>query len=257
MSVDSLGKAEFSTNSDRDSVSPAVSGSAEKTRGSLVQSYTYNGKTIQVDLREVPEFSTSSLEILKHLKVQVPDAFQSAAPLKERLRTMEKTTKLLKESQDKYIQNKVLALLSAVGSVAGLAMAVLLSGNEFAEGSAPGAIVFLGLGVISWDLWTRASTLQGRFDQQTETIQQTLSEYQRNNDRTLPEAHRFYSGEASQKLIPLIDAKMKEAEEYLLKVDHPVPDPERKAFVKAYIADCKKAKIELQKLVEFYSCLKV
>jgi hypothetical protein len=230
---------------------------------STVQSYTYNGKTVQIDLRNAPEFSTTSLKIFEHLKVQLPESFQTAAPLKDRLHTLKKTSKSLKKIEDKHLQNKLLALIEGVGAILSIPLGVfgILSPSSSSERettetsyAGPGLILIgLSLASIAWKQWNQESTLRLKLAEQIESIQKELSDCQKHNNRILSQAQQFYTEEASQKLNALIDTKIQEARELLLELDHPVPNPRRQEEITTYIKDCVQAKSELQKITDFYN----
>jgi hypothetical protein len=217
---------------------------------STVQAYTYNGKTVQIDLREIPEFSAPSLEVLKNLKVQLPEHLQTATPLKDRLSTVEKITKSLKEAGDDRTNCKIATLIGGVGVIALVAIGVsCLVNASFADAYfviPTASLAALGLGRHSWELWNREMLLQRSLDEQSEPIRQSLLEHQQHNERILPQAHPYYTSETAQRVISLIEARIQEKETVL------VSNPKQKAQIKGDIADCQNAKLELQKVIDFY-----
>jgi hypothetical protein len=236
------------------SIIDSISSKREELQGdrslSTVQSYTYNGKTVQIDLREIPEFSAPSLEVLKSLKVHLPEHLQTATPLKDRLSTVEKITKSLKEAGDDRTNRKRVALIGGVGVIALLAIGVsCLVNASFADAFfviPTASLSALGFGRYSWEVWNREMLQQRRLDEQSKPIRQSLLEYQQHNERALPQAHPYYISETAQRVISLIESRIQEKEIVL------VSNPKQEAQIKGDIADCQNAKLELEKVVDFY-----
>ena len=241
----------------------AISGIAESfvesvetdRRVSTVQSYTLNGKTVQIDLKHTPELSMSTVSVCEDLQVQLPKSFRSTETLKYRLHKLEKTAQKLENAENNYLQDKLISLVAGATAIVALSFTGPFVIDAF---FLPPLALTCGLlsASLSYYRWTRESNLREKLEKRTREFQKTLSEYQNYNNQVLPQAHQFYTQEASQKLMPLIEAKLNEAREYITTLGQPVPDPERKAFVTTYVDNCEKARVEIQKLIEFYGSLK-
>lgn len=242
-------------NADLDRIATNEIARSQTADVSTVQSYTFNGKTIQIELRSVPTLSYSSLDILQRLQVQPPEAFRTAAPLEKRIQKMEKTAKLLREIEANPNINKLFAVGQGIGGIAILVFAFIafyLPDGGIVTGS------FGGFGLLcmynALDLWTKESALLSKLAKEKNALLKDLPTYQIHNNRVLPNAHQFYTTQA-EKILPVIDALVQECEWLLAKVDHPVPNPRRRGEIEEYISHCLVAKLELQRLIQFYTTL--
>lgn len=96
-----------------------------------VQSYQLNNKTVVIDLAKIPELSSPSKSVFRSLGANLPEALRTAAPLADRVRSIDETAQMLQEAKNNSTKNKVIAFLKTalvVALVAGVITACVFGG---------------------------------------------------------------------------------------------------------------------------------
>jgi hypothetical protein len=246
----------------------------------LVQSYTYNNETIPIDLGQVPELSNPSIVILQHLNQKVP--LELHTPLKERVASLEEVAKQLKETQNKSIQNKLLALLVGTLGVAAVAstvvfgfwydglrglliatVIVVMQGESYMRGLGKGEncnydypLSYLGSGLILWcvEILMKESSLVARYREENAVIQKNLTEQHRENNRKFSDLINFYAGNDATLLIRALEKYIERLKELLNGESKAlVPSPTRIAEISDQVERCQQTITEVQALQKFYT----
>jgi hypothetical protein len=210
-----------------------------------VQPYQLNNVVVDIDLARVSGFSETSKDILQNqLHTHLPPPFHSAAPLTDRIHTLESTAEQLQNAKENSTKDKliaclktaVLALLLAgtillaiyaaptlflVGLFPFMILSIFCLMDAYSnlqirqdEGLAFGAIFGMGLIIPLYEGLSRVSRLGDSLKKQQASIQADLTAYQRENSQLLPQAYRFFK-EQSPDLLARLGRKIEDSERAL------------------------------------------
>jgi|GEM_PF-5597245 len=133
---------------------------------SIVQSYNFNNKIVDIDLAKVPNLSNRSKDILTALGTNLPQSFQTAAPLIDRVHSMEETKEMLREAQVDSGRDKAIAFLKAamlVALVAGMIIAPFVLASLDVVLLPIGFVAYLGLsGFLYMDSCEKIENIEKR-----------------------------------------------------------------------------------------------